>query len=91
MLNREIGRIFPTKLKIDKMKLSELTSNQYYKGLNNRFDNRVKKLLRKGFTYCREKAAYKDPRWISTNPNAYVSNSVIMHSDKRHFNSLLPQ
>ena len=69
--------------------VKELTDNQYYKGLNNRFDNRVKKLFKKGFSYDKERNSFKDPRWISTNANAWLAMSVIMHSDKRHFNSLL--
>ena len=72
-----------------KKSINDLTSNQYYKGLNNRFDNRVKKLFKLGFVYNRDKVAFKSPLYTETNPNAWISNSTIMHSDKRHFNKLI--
>jgi len=34
-------------------KIQSLTPNQYYKGLNNRYDNRVKKLKKQGFSLNR--------------------------------------
>ena len=69
--------------------INDLTSNQYYKGLNNRFDNRVKKLLKLGFSYNKERVAFKNPIWSELSPNAYISTSTIMHCDKRHFNNLI--
>lgn len=69
--------------------MNNLTSHQYYKGLNNRFDNRVKKLLKAGLFYDKDLIGFRVKNRMQTNPNNYILNSVIMHSDKRHFNLIL--
>lgn len=65
--------------------ISKLTPHQYYKGLNNRFDNRVKKLLKQGYKYNKELVGFVYKNF----KNSFISNATIMHSDKRHFNYLL--
>jgi hypothetical protein len=69
--------------------MENLTNYQYYKGLNNRFDNRVKKLLKAGLFYDKDLIGFRVKNRMQTNPNNYILNSVIMHSDKRHFNLIL--
>ena len=69
--------------------MQNLTNHQYYKGLNNRFDNRVKKLLKAGLFYDKNLIGFRVKNRIQTNPNNYILNSIIMHSDKRHFNLIL--
>lgn len=65
--------------------MKNLTDNQYYKGLNNRFDNRCKKLIKIGYKYNNDKVGY-----IFRNmPSSLISNAIIMHADKRHFNKLI--
>lgn len=65
--------------------IDKLTAQQYYKGLNNRFDNRVKKLLKQGYKYNKELVGFVYKNF----KNSFISNATIMHSDKRHFNYLL--
>ncbi len=65
--------------------MRELTNNQYYKGLNNRFDNRCKKLRKLGYKYNKDKAGYT----YGNMPSSLIHNAVIMHSDKRHFITLI--
>jgi len=68
-------------------KLQSLTSNQYYKGLNNRYDNRLKKLMKAGFSLNREFMAwYKGTFYINDLKNhRLMSNEFVMHSDNRAF------
>jgi len=69
--------------------MNSLTNHQYYKGLNNRFDNRVKKLVKAGLFYDKELIGFRVRNRNQSNPNNYILNSIIMHSDKRHFNLTL--
>jgi len=71
------------------MILKELTSNQYYRGLNNRFDKRVVKLQRAGWVYMKTLNAWRHPKYLASNVGKHIQAGVIMHSDKRHFNSLI--
>ena len=68
--------------------MQNLTKNQYYKGLNNRFDNRVKKLIKNGFYYDPILIGFRLKNRPQTNNNNFILNSVVMHSDKNHFNNL---
>lgn len=63
--------------------IKELTSNQYYKGLNNRFDNRVKKLKSLGFSFDNdEKFFYQKTNYAGIKLRR-VDLTFIMHADKR--------
>ena len=68
-------------------KILTLSSNQYYKGLNNRYDNRVKKLKKLGFSLNREYMQwYKKYFTIPDFKNGRVmSNEFVYHSDNRSF------
>lgn len=70
-----------------KSKLQSLTTNQYYKGLNNRYDNRIKKLMKAGFSLNREYMNwYKGTFRINDLKNhRLMSNEFVMHSDNRAF------
>jgi len=69
-------------------KLRSLTSNQYYKGLNNRYDKRLKKLTKMGLKLNREYML-----WYRTSPitqsdiknHRLMSNEFVMHADDRAF------
>ena len=69
-------------------KLQSLTSNQYYKGLNNRYDNRIKKLMKASFLLNREFMVwYKGTFYISDLKNhRLMSNEFVFHADNRAFN-----
>lgn len=68
-------------------KINKLTSNQYYKGLSNRYDKRFKKLRKLGFKLNREYMLWH----INPITNAgikngfYMSNEFVYHADKRSF------
>jgi hypothetical protein len=68
--------------------MQNLTKKQYYKGLNNRFDNRVKKLLKNDFYYDPILVGFRLKNRPQTNNSNFILNSVVMHSDKNHFNNL---
>lgn len=68
-----------------KSKINTLTPKQYYKGLSNRFDNRVKKLIRDGWKYNKETVSF-EKKSIFSSRRFSIGNAEIMHSDKRHFN-----
>ena len=63
-----------------------LTENQYYGGLNNRFDRRVRMLLRAGYTYS-------ESGWNrgGFRPGYRILSSHVMHADKRAFIQTLAQ
>lgn len=66
--------------------MKNITSHQYYRGLNRRFDKRVFELIRLG-------ARFKDGVWA--NPRGLkastVANATIMHADRRHWrDAVLP-
>jgi len=71
------------------MKVHEITSNQYYGGLNNRFDNRCVLLHRAGFIFDKERTGFYNP--LETYQTDYqrarnfIPNMKVMHSDKRAF------
>ena len=71
-------------------KIHELTSNQYYKGLNNRFDKRVRRLLKlKNLYYDSKDATFYNihtkifSRRIQSSYG--LSTTFIMHADNRAF------
>jgi len=68
-------------------KINTLTSNQYYKGLNNRYDNRIKALIKSGFLLNREFMVwYKNPfRQIDLKNHRLLSNEFVFHADKRSY------
>jgi len=68
-------------------KLQSLTSNQYYKGLNNRYDNRVKKLKKNGFSLNREYMTWYKRSFNMTDLKNHrlMSNEFVFHSDNRSF------
>ena len=67
----------------------DLTSNQYYKGLNNRFDNRVTKLKRAKYKYSKEFNG-----WYRVNPSSekkngrLIDNASVMYAENRAFNDI---
>ena len=70
-------------------KLKSLTSNQYYKGLNNRYEKRLKKLISLGIKLNREFMLWhksKDFNNIYAKNHRYMTNEFVMHSDDRAFN-----
>ena len=69
-----------------KKTINDLTSNQYYRGLNKRFDNRVKKMLKRGFVYLKDSNSFNG--LYSSVLNA-VPAPVVMHCDKRHFEQII--
>jgi hypothetical protein len=73
--------------------IKDLTSNQYYRGLNKRFDNRVKKLSRAGFYYDKEYNAFIPKKYKNKEAkfkeHYKISNELIMHADNRVFNNLI--
>ena len=70
-----------------KTKLQSLTSNQYYKGLNNRYDKRVTKLKKDGFSLNREYMTWYKRSFNMTDLKNHrlMSNEFVMHSDNRAF------
>jgi len=65
-------------------KIDNITLTQYYKGLNNRFDNRIKKLIKLGYLYFKEEVQFK----VRPSQIYGISNSQVMHMDKRAWNNL---
>ena len=70
-----------------KSKINSLTPNQYYKGLNNRYDNRLKKLKKDGFLLNREYMTWYKRSFNMTDLKNHrlMSNEFVMHSDNRAF------
>ena len=70
-----------------KSKINSLTPNQYYKGLNNRYDNRLKKLKKDGFLLNREYMTWYKRSFNMTDLKnlRLMSNEFVMHSDNRAF------
>ena len=69
------------------MKTSELSSNQYYKGLNNRYDSRVAMLLKVKYVLDRSTMT-----WYSRRDHAKahgVSNSTVMYADSRAWREMV--
>ena len=73
------------------MSIIELTSNQYYKGLNNRYDKRVTSLLKDGFILNREYMCWHKGKFSfnSFNNSRYITNQSVMIADKRYFKDML--
>lgn len=63
---------------------SELTSNQYYGGLNRRFDARIRLLRKLNFSYDRETRCYysKHEHYRRKKLNG-IQLAMVMHSDRR--------
>jgi hypothetical protein len=69
---------------------SDLTQNQYYKGLNNRFDNRVKKLMRAKYSYSVEYRGWyrgSNPK-NERNTGRMIDNASVMYAENRAFNDM---
>ena len=67
-------------------KLRSLTSNQYYKGLNNRYDKRLKKLMKMGLKLNREYMMWHKSdmfNLLDAKNHRYMTNEFVMHSDDR--------
>ena len=68
----------------------DLSQNQYYKGLNNRFDNRIKKLLRAKYSYSKQYNGW----YKGSNPEnekkqgRMIDNASILYAENRAFNDL---
>jgi hypothetical protein len=62
-----------------------LSSNQYYRGVNNKFKNRTKDMHKMGFKYDKEAVGWHHPAGPQK-PGERISNEFIMHADKRSFN-----
>jgi hypothetical protein len=56
--------------------MNNLTSNQYYSGLNNRFEKRLRELTRMGFKTDHVEFTKHFPRMS-------VNRSFMMHADRR--------
>jgi hypothetical protein len=73
-------------------KISSLTSNQYYGGLNNRYDKRAKKLMKIGFKLNRELMAWHVRPYSEftikdlTSARMLIPNGFVMYADNRAFN-----
>jgi hypothetical protein len=67
------------------MKLSDLTTHQYYRGLNRRFDRRARQLARMRFKYAAGRARFERGGWHA----AYVTTSAVMHADRRAWFDIL--
>ena len=71
------------------MSLYNLTSNQYYSGLNKRFDARVRRLHNMGFYYDGAKQTYyRRTRW-ATQPKYGMPLTKIMQCDRRSWQEQL--
>ena len=71
------------------MAVSHLTSHQYYRGLNRRFDRRVQLLARLRLEYDPEQVGWFNPRreWHAQHgkPNWRMPNCFLQHADNRAF------
>jgi len=72
-----------------KSKINTLTSNQFYKGLNNRYDNRVKKLKKIGWKYDRQEQTWSADTGIMSIILQKMSNEFVYHADKRAFDDTI--
>ena len=73
-------------------KLKSLTSNQYYKGLNNRFEKRVSKLIKAGYRYDKEFPGFYPStisKMVAKSRGRLLHNQFVMHADSRAFNDEL--
>ena len=79
-------------------KLKSLSSNQYYKGLNNRYDKRVSKLRKLKFNLYREAMFWYNPNKMGKKPENFtrvelmrdvMSNEFVYHADSRAFDERL--
>jgi hypothetical protein len=72
---------------IDKRDLSQ---NQYYKGLNNRFDNRTKKLMRAKYSYSKKyNGWYKGSNFENEKKQGrMIDNASVMYAENRAFNDM---
>ncbi len=79
-----------------------LSSNEYYGGLNNRFDKRTALLSKMNLRYNKEVVGYmrayntqndKKGKWyfqdIDVKNRRFISNSAILYADNRAFTDLL--
>lgn len=65
-----------------------MDKNEYYKKLNERFDERVQILISKGYKYYKEFTCFSKSERSARN-HCGISNGVIMHCDDYHFNNIL--
>lgn len=71
--------------------INDLTSNQYYKGLNNRYDKRITKLKKLRFKLDRDSMQWHigQFREFEVKLGRYMSNEFVMVADNRSFNDKL--
>lgn len=78
-----------THLKHKKMRNLEITSeqvNNYYKQLNERFDERVKELYRLNYKWDSKYKRYvKEDDILGAENNRGFNNATLMHCDEFHF------
>lgn len=75
-------------------KLKSLTSNQYYKGLNNRFEKRVAKLKKAGYAYDKDFPGFYPKglnKMVIKSRGHWLHNQFVMHADSRAFNDKLKE
>ena len=70
--------------------VKDLSSNQYYKGLNNRYDNRVNKLMRAKYSYSKKyNGWYKGSNFENEKKNGrLIDNASVMYAENRAFNDI---
>ena len=70
--------------------INDLNKNQYYKGINNRYDNRVKKLMRAKYSYSKKyNGWYKGSNFENEKKQArMIENASVMFADNRAFNDM---
>lgn len=68
------------------MPFKDLTNNQYYSGLNNRFDKRMVLVRKMGLTFNpATRSFYSCYDCRSNQQKIGLSLSIIMHCNNRHF------
>jgi hypothetical protein len=65
--------------------MSELTSNQFYGGINRRHDKRARLLTRLGFKFDTEKFGWYNPRRSHLRNNFRIPPSLLQHAHNRAF------
>jgi hypothetical protein len=76
------------------MTKAELTSNQYWGGLNRRFDRRTRLLMRLGVQCNGQGWLSNGRKWDDAQqtriPTWVMSNQFVMHANNRGFREMLP-
>lgn len=69
--------------------INNLTSNQYYGGINRRYDKRINILIKAGFVHDRQTNFWCHKTNVRLKNCGRIHNSEVMHCDKRHFDMLI--